>query len=574
MYNPNDPASLEKYSSAITLSDMEVFIFPELLYSVVLANAMSPALWKWRETPWFSGTDALNPYRRLLRTKQYIIDNFAFNLDLDTWGLTTKEKELARFSSFINQEALSQSNALFGYEGDKYYFDIDIRRHFGLDKYSTNVIPYWKTETVEAMEAFHYKPGYGSGAGECVSLSTLYAAALFVVARVPLENIYLMATPLHSQNFVDINDGIITNNRRIVTKNMWFNGTELSEKARRALTHERVTVVAHHTGYIHTLYDTATISKAAYEHFSKRLTEYLTTDITFEILANFLRQNSKLQKCFQIIYDCCGKPRYIEAEKIYSYEHNSKFKVSDGTRDQLLHEIDEDEFYPEPLPDRLMLREVEEFFKSNRVSLDHIASIDDLKKQLCHNCFNSEEVMKDLISFCRITPQLPLTDKKWVQSQPIVLSNTWPREKVVEYLESIREENPVADLAFAAFRDMKRSPWKPFMKAALERNPVSIAGSIKIDIPDVARKLGELPNESIYDGTRMAQPDEVWNYGRGDGLEKAICMLNIIRSRFPENKAGLKGDGKRVVVFGKSGEYEFESEKGLEIPIEDDCKII
>jgi len=77
---------------------------------------------------------------------------------------------------------LAQSNALFGYEGDKYYFDIDIRTHFGLDKYEGDVIPYWKTETVEAMDAFRYKPTYVSGAGECVSLATLYAAALFIVA--------------------------------------------------------------------------------------------------------------------------------------------------------------------------------------------------------------------------------------------------------------------------------------------------------------------------------------------------------------------------------------------------------
>ena len=32
----------EKYSSAISLSDMEIFIFPELLYSLVLSNIMSP----------------------------------------------------------------------------------------------------------------------------------------------------------------------------------------------------------------------------------------------------------------------------------------------------------------------------------------------------------------------------------------------------------------------------------------------------------------------------------------------------------------------------------------------------
>ena len=151
----------------------------------------------------------------------------------------------------IDESVLARSNALFGYEGDKYYFDIDIRKHFGLDKYNSDVIPYWKTETLEAMEAFRYKEGYSTGAGECVSLAALYAAASFVVAKIPLENIFMMATPLHSQNFLNIGDGIITNNRRIVTKTMWFNGTELSAKARRALENERVTIVAHQTGYIH-----------------------------------------------------------------------------------------------------------------------------------------------------------------------------------------------------------------------------------------------------------------------------------------------------------------------------------
>ena len=92
-------------------------------------------------------------------------------------------------------ETLAQSNALFGYEGDKYYFDIDIRTHFGLDKYEGDIIPYWKTETVEAMDAFRHKPGYPTGAGECVSLATLYAAALFIVGEVPLSDIFLMATP-------------------------------------------------------------------------------------------------------------------------------------------------------------------------------------------------------------------------------------------------------------------------------------------------------------------------------------------------------------------------------------------
>ena len=38
----------EKYSSAISLSDMEIFIFPEFLYSLVLSNIMSPIIWEWK----------------------------------------------------------------------------------------------------------------------------------------------------------------------------------------------------------------------------------------------------------------------------------------------------------------------------------------------------------------------------------------------------------------------------------------------------------------------------------------------------------------------------------------------
>ena len=115
------------------------------------------------------------------------------------------------------------------------------------------------------MQAFSYKEGYPYGAGECVSLATLYAAAALIVSGIPLDDIYLLATPLHSQNFIDIGSGILTNNRRIVTKPMWFNGTELSAKARRALENERVTLVAHSSGYIHTLYNQATINKQRYK---------------------------------------------------------------------------------------------------------------------------------------------------------------------------------------------------------------------------------------------------------------------------------------------------------------------
>ena len=107
--------NLEKYSSAFTLSDMEIFIFPELLYSLVLANILSPEIWKWRDDKWFHKIETMSQIKRIQRVKQYIMDHYDFNLDLETWGLTDKETEINRFREFINTDVLRRSNALFGY---------------------------------------------------------------------------------------------------------------------------------------------------------------------------------------------------------------------------------------------------------------------------------------------------------------------------------------------------------------------------------------------------------------------------------------------------------------------------
>jgi hypothetical protein len=576
MYRENDSRSLEKYSSAVTLSDMEVFIFPELLYTLVLANIMSPRVWSWRNDPWFAKISAQSPLRRVQRLKQFIMDRFAFNLDLDTWGLTTKEAELARFKSFISENVLGRSNALFGYEGDKYYFDSDIRKHFGLDKYTSNVIPYWKTETVEAMEAFKFKSGYPAGAGECVSLSTLYAAAAFAVIDVPLDDIFLMATPLHSQNYFDIGTGIITNNRRIVTKTMWFNGTEISAKARRALENEQITIVSHRTGYIHSVYPEATIDATAYNRLSNNLTSFLSTNyIDFDILANFLRHHSKLQRCFQINHTCCGnKPRYIEAEKVFSYEHSSKARVNDHSRDSLLHEIEEDEFYPEPIAGRLLLSEIEDFFRTTRVSLDDPEAIGKLKAFLHHACYNMDQVMPDLKKFCRTEPRLPeKSEKRFAAFTPPMLDGVRSADEAREHIASRRAENETCDLAFAAFRDLSRSPWKPFCKAALERNPVIVGAMKDLSLDECFARLEAMPGESIYNAPqRMAQPDEVWNFGRGDGLEKAIAMANVIRAREPGSRIQFDRQGTTVTVAIGKGRFSFSSAKNLELPREEDME--
>ena len=420
----------EEKSSAVSLSDMEIFVFPELMYALVLANILSPRLWAWRDLPWFDGIREMRPKKRLQRLRQHIMDNYTFNLDLETWGLTNQKRELARFAPFLSPDEIAASNALFGYHGDAYYYDIDIRRHFGLDKYAGDVIPYWKTETIEAMDAFRHKKGHDVGAGECVSLAGLYAAAAFVVCGLPLDGIYLMATPLHSQNFLDVDTGILTNNRRLVTKAMWANGTVISQQARRALEHERVTIVSHATGYIHLLYPTATIDPAAYAHFAQRLASFLVPP--------------------------------------------------EGAADARL--------VTPRLPD------------ATRVSFDRAdAPLD-------------------------ITPDMDRTE-------------------IAQRLDALRATNRTAALAPYAARELGVTEEGPFVQAALQRNPVSRA-ALGNRPEEVVARLAALPNESIYDGpSRLAQPDEVWNFGRGDGLEKCLLAANILGG------TEIRIDGDRASLF-------------------------
>lgn len=552
------------YSSAYTLSDMEVFVFPQLLYPLVIANIMSPAIWKWRDDPWFEGIDGKSFNYKANRIKQYIIQNYIFNLDLSTWGLTTKPREIERFRDFIDMDTLRQSNALFGYEGDKYYFDIDIRKHFGLDKYDSDIIPYWKTETVEAMNAFRHKPGFSTGAGECVSLSALYAAAMFVVAKIDPEKIFLIATPLHSQTFILEKEGLLTNNRRILTKNMWFNGTSLSAKARRALENEKVTIVANLSGYIHTMYGEATINSSDYEEFSTRLNEFLRSELTVPLFINFLRFKSKYKTLFQYRCDCQNVSRYISLEKMFEYEHSSRYNAGPETRKLLLDEIEGDDFHLSPLPGKLFLNDFEEVLELKKPKTLEAVAEEFLK--ISGNGFSGTiaEMKEDLDSFLRTVPRLPGKEKKFVrkEAQPSIKPDM-TREEIIQEVLSLSDDSELCRLAVYAYRLMEVTDWLPYVKAAIERNPVSFSDLEKKSVREMHSILKSMPDESIYDGNRLALPDEVWNFGRGDGIEKAFLLAANIINKDPEGVIKLEtGDGRALLEY--AGEtYEFESAKSL-----------
>ena len=558
-----NPDQLEKYTSAITLSDMEVFVFGELMYSLVLANIMSPIIWKWREADCFKKLEGKSPYKKLMRLKQFIMDEYEFNLDLNTWGLTSKDKELKRFEKFIPPEDIGKSNALFGYHGDQYYFDVDIRRHFGLDKYDGDIIPYWKTETVEAMTAFALKEGYNSGAGECVSLAALYAAAAFVVCGIRLEDIYMVLTPLHSQNFFDVQDGVLSNNRRILTKTMWFNGTAISTKAQRALRNEQVTIVAHSSGYVHCMYAEATMAKNAYQYFGSKLGKYLSAGLSSLVFANFLRSHPQYQKYFQFCRHRRGEAMFVNAEILFHYEHGSNLRIADETFDKLLGEVSAEDFSPYKVAERLCCEELMRFVGHEKIDMDKVMGRKMLAKYLERFVPEPEKLVEELFSFVHVEAKLPAFEKDYIPNEPIELSVKQSRAEVIEYLSGIRGTNITADLAFYAYRDMERCDWQPFIKAAVERNPVSIAAAKEKTVQQAYDRLSSMPDESIYDGKRLAQPDEVVNYATGDGVEKAITLANVVHDKYPSGSIEIVIENQDVLVRADT-EYRFTSKKGFD----------
>jgi hypothetical protein len=109
---------------------------------------------------------------------------------------------------------------------------------------------------------------------------------------------------------------------------------------------------------------------------------------------------------------------------------------------------------------------------------------------------------------------------------------------------------------------MESCDWMPFVKAAVERSPISLGMMESKSVDEVYTWLQGLSNTSIYEGRRLAQPDEVANYNCGDGLEKAFLLANIIRQKNPEQVLELIVDHENVLL--KTGQqYRFESTKGL-----------
>ena len=282
--------------------------------------------------------------------------------------------------------------------------------------------------------------------------------------------------------------------------------------------------------HIHCLYDDATIDPEAYARFSQQLNAYLSMELNLQLFANFLRSFSGYQKHFQVCRNCHGQAQFLKAEVLFHYEHGSHFRVADDTFDKLLEEVSGEDYIPYEIQGRIRCDELNDFL-STHINLQDLSDCNKLVKFLSSSIPDAQNLVDELVQFVHTQAKLPDPEKNFSRPEPITFAPGMTRAEVIETIVAKRSDNPVADLALYAYRDMALCDWEPFVKAAFQRSPVSIAKARDMSIEQVYAWLLGMHNKSIYDGNRLAQPDEVVNFKTGDGIEKALVLANIAYNR-------------------------------------------
>ena len=280
-------------------------------------------------------------------------------------------------------------------------------------------------------------------------------------------------------------------------------------------------------------------------------------------MANFLRSHPQYQKYFQFCCEHCrGGQKFVKAEVLFHYEHDSRFRIADDTFEKLLAEVSDEDILSYKLFDRMCCKQFCAFIEYENVDIHNHTGKAALKKYLHPFILKIDDFIRELADFIHVEPKLLGFDKNFIQTEPINLTPDLTREQIIDYLHHIRNRNITAELAFYAYRDMQTCDWEPFVKASIERNPVSVEMSQDKSIDEVYQWLSQIENTSIYEGKRLAQPDEVANYLRGDGLEKAFLLANIIRQKDPQLEFQIQVDNSEVVLTARK-QFIFKSGKNL-----------
>ena len=326
---------------------------------------------------------------------------------------------------------------------------------------------------------------------------------------------------------------------------------------------EKVTIVSHISGYIHTLYNEATIDKDAYDLFSVKLKEFLVTDLTNLIFINFLRFKSKYKVLFQYRCTCSGKQRYISLEKLFEYEHTSKFNVSAEARASLVKEIEGDEFHLSPIQGKIMLNDIEKILDTHSGK-----SLKEIENEFIKvTGIVSEEIIQEMFTelkdFIFIDPKIPDFNKNYISTDKLNIMAEDSRDKIINTVVRHSGKSELALLSLYVYRQMDQIDWLPFIKASIERNPVCFTDLNGKNTTEVYNILKNMSDDSIYDGKRMALPDEVWNFRRGDGIEKALLLADFLIHKDSTSSVSIKIENKKVTLSSNGSDFHFTSYKNF-----------
>lgn len=247
---------------------------------------------------------------------------------------------------------------------------------------------------------------------------------------------------------------------------------------------------------------------------------------------------------------------------MFEYEHSSKFNVSE-TRGSLVKEIEGDDFHLSPIQSKIMLNDIEAIL--NRYSTKNLGDIESEFFKITGTEYENiiNEMFKDLGEFIRTDPRIPDTEKTFMETPKLKITSDDSRENIIEIIKANREISETSRLALYVYRDMDIIDWEPFIKAALERNPVSFTDLKHKNNYEVYSILKELPGESIYEGNRLALPDEVWNFKRGDGIEKAFLLADFLQHKDRTSVIKIEIADDKVLLSCAGYDFNFSSFKYL-----------
>jgi len=228
----------DKLSAAVSLTVLEIDFYPnELIPAFLLANLMSPALWAWRseKSAYNNEGSLLSPKSRLNQIQRffhrYTFTNIPHQPGGDPWGLLNFAEEEKRFGPDFVQKIRAEYDATFRQllaENSDSQFGQIINQPY----YREGFFPRLKNETLEVMNAFAPVNLEGKKSGKCIGLGMLWAAALAVWGRFPLDRIIITGNRAHMFVFLDVEDGHLLNNTKWFSSTRINNQSELSEFVR------------------------------------------------------------------------------------------------------------------------------------------------------------------------------------------------------------------------------------------------------------------------------------------------------------------------------------------------------